>query len=79
MSMTATVAPQIYDDDAVLTFRDWCALNKISPRTGQRILQSGTGPVVTELSARRIGITRRANRAWQQSRARTAQERTTAA
>jgi hypothetical protein len=63
MSTTATVAPQICDDDAVLSFPDWCALNKISRRTGQRILQSGTGPVVTELSAKRIGITRRANRA----------------
>ena len=29
----------------VLTFREWCALNNISERTGRRILVSGTGPV----------------------------------
>jgi hypothetical protein len=67
------VAPLIYaNDDEVLTFREWCSLNKISERTGQRILHSGNGPVVTELSAKRIGITRRHNREWQASRARTA-------
>jgi hypothetical protein len=58
------------NDDEVLTFKQWCELNKISLRTGQRILCSGQGPIVTKLSARRIGITRGANRAWQASRAR---------
>jgi hypothetical protein len=58
------------DDDQVLTFREWCALNAISPTTGRRILAGGDGPVVTALSAKRIGITRGANRAWQASRAR---------
>ena len=52
-------------DDEVLTFSDWCKLNKISKRTGQRILRSGQGPRVTELSQRRIGITRGNNRRWQ--------------
>ena len=45
-------------DDEVLTFSDWCTLNKISKRTGRRILGSGQGPRVTELSQRRIGIER---------------------
>jgi hypothetical protein len=60
----------IDDDDAVLTFREWCALNGISPRTGRRILAGGNAPIVTQLSEKRIGVTRGNNRAWQASRAR---------
>jgi hypothetical protein len=59
-----------HDDDEVLTFRQWCALNNISARTGRRILDGPDGPVVTQLSAHRIGITRGNNRRWQQSRER---------
>ena len=58
------------DDDAVLTFREWCALNGFSLRTGRRILDAPGGPIVTMLSPRRIGITRGNNRLWQASRAR---------
>ena len=58
------------DDDRVLTFAEWCALNGIGKRTGRRILTSGSGPVVTQLSERRIGITVGNNRRWQGSRAR---------
>jgi hypothetical protein len=57
-------------DDRCLTFAEWCALNGIGLRNGRRILQSGTGPAVVQLSARRIGITVRANREWQERRAR---------
>jgi hypothetical protein len=58
------------NDDEVLTFAEWCRLNSISPRTGRRILAGPNGPVVTDLTEHRIGITRRANRAWQETRAR---------
>jgi hypothetical protein len=58
------------DDHRVLSFRQWCELNSISLSTGRRILASGSGPEVTQLSARRIGITNRSNRAWLESRAR---------
>jgi hypothetical protein len=57
-------------DDACMTFREWCRLNGIGERTGRRILKSGNGPVVTQLSEKRIGITVGNNRAWQQSRER---------
>ena len=61
----------IYDrDDEVLTFAEWCALNKISARTGRRVIGSSGGPIVTQLSARRIGISRGNNRRWQESRKR---------
>ena len=58
------------DDHRVMSFRDWCALNNFSVSTGRRILAGADGPVVTQLSPRRIGITFGANRAWQQSRVR---------
>jgi hypothetical protein len=57
-------------DDRCLTFNEWCALNGIGQRTGRRILKSGNGPAVVQLSDRRIGVTVRANREWQESRER---------
>jgi hypothetical protein len=56
--------------DCVLTLRQWCDLNGFSESTGRRILRSGTGPPVLQLSMRRIGIKVSANAAWQASRAR---------
>jgi predicted site-specific integrase-resolvase len=54
----------------VLTFAHWCTLNGISPATGRRILKSGKGPAVIQLSGRRLGISVGANAAWQATRAR---------
>jgi hypothetical protein len=62
--------PAVLHDDQVLDFGQWCRLNAVSPRTGRRILASGSGPRVTQLSEKRIGVTIRANREWQQSRVR---------
>jgi hypothetical protein len=64
------VLPALLNDDQVLTFREWCQLNRFSTRTGQRVVARGDGPAVTELSAKRIGITVGANREWQASRKR---------
>jgi hypothetical protein len=57
-------------DHCVMSFLEWCSLNGISKSTGRRILESGTGPVFLQLSPRRIGVTVAANKAWQQSLAR---------
>jgi hypothetical protein len=57
-------------DDQVLTFQEWCQLNRISERTGRRILDGPDAPVITMLSPRRFGVTVRANRAWQHARER---------
>jgi hypothetical protein len=57
-------------DSRVLTFAEWCELNSIGLRTGRRILRGGNGPAVTQLSARRVGITIAADRAWKASRER---------
>jgi len=53
------------DDDALFTFREWCAVNGFSERQGRNILAGSDGPVVTRISDRRIGISRRNNRDWQ--------------
>jgi len=58
------------DDHKVLNFKQWCELNGFSLSTGRRIISAGTGPIITQLSPRRIGITIANNRAWQGSRAR---------
>lgn len=58
------------DDNRVLTFRQWCELNGVSAATGRRIINAGDGPIITQLSLRRIGVTVGNNRAWQASRAR---------
>jgi hypothetical protein len=58
------------DDDEILTVEEWCLINKLSPRTGHDILNGPDGPVVIQLSPRRIGVRRGDNRRWQESRAR---------
>jgi hypothetical protein len=68
---SALDAPLALQNDAqCMTFREWCQLNRISERTGRRILASGDGPVVTQLSEKRIGVTVGNNRRWQEARAR---------
>jgi hypothetical protein len=57
--------------DQVLTFFEWCRINRISERTGRRILAGDDGPEVTLLSKRRFGVTVSANRRWQAARTRT--------
>jgi predicted DNA-binding transcriptional regulator AlpA len=57
-------------DNHVLSFRQWCELNGFSAATGRRILNSGHGPRVLQLSVRRIGIRESDNAAWQNARAR---------
>jgi predicted DNA-binding transcriptional regulator AlpA len=52
----------------VMTFRQWCERNGFSAVTGWRIMKSGDGPKVTQLSARRIGIREDHHAAWLDSR-----------
>ena len=67
---TAIVLPASLHDNQVLTLRQWCALNNVSLRTGRRIISAPGGPIITQLSAKRVGITVANNRSWQQSRER---------
>jgi len=54
----------------ILTLFEWAQLNRISVRTARRIIAGGDGPVVTQLSSQRIGISVANNAAWQAARAR---------
>lgn len=58
------------DDDQVLTFEEWCRLNQFSEHTGRRIIHSPGGPEYVNLTARRYGVTRGANRKFQARRTR---------
>jgi len=58
------------DDMRVMTLRQWCDVNGFSWDTGRRLLKSGKGPKILQLSPRRVGVTVGANRAWQKSRER---------
>jgi hypothetical protein len=62
-------APDHYGD-RVLSIAQWCDLNGFSLATGRRLLASGQGPRVIDLSARRKGIRLSDNRAWQDLRVR---------
>ena len=57
-------------DDQVLSFVEWCRLNRISERIGRRILANPGGPQTVQLSPRRVGVTVRANRTWQRAQRR---------
>src|SRR5207245_7257880 len=76
-SRRATRSPDALDpqplslllDTQVLTFAEWCRLNRISGRTGRRILTAPGGPTVVRLTTRKNGITVGRNRPRQQTRA----------
>jgi hypothetical protein len=57
------------DDDWMMSFSQWCQVNNFSLATGRRLRKAGKGPVFTQISDRRIGVTVRNNRIWQESRA----------
>jgi hypothetical protein len=67
---TAIVPLAALHPDQILTMDEWCCLNRISIRTGRRIIKSGHGPVVTQVSAQRIGVLVKDNARWQAARAR---------
>jgi hypothetical protein len=56
------------DPDAVLLFSEWCTLNGFSPKFGRQLLADGDGPVLTYITAKRIGVARRHNFTWQEKR-----------
>jgi len=65
---------RVLDDDRVLSFRDWCGINGFSEATGRRLRAAGKGPIFIRLSERRIGVTVRNNRQWQEARSSSAVE-----
>jgi predicted DNA-binding transcriptional regulator AlpA len=63
-------AIEVDNEHHVLALQEWCEINGISKATGRRILNSGDGPAVVQLSPRRVGVTVAANRQWQATRVR---------
>jgi uncharacterized Rossmann fold enzyme len=63
--------PATLNDNQVLTFKEWCAVNALSERNGRRIFAGGDGPATTQLSPKRVGVTVAADKAWKASRERT--------
>jgi predicted site-specific integrase-resolvase len=61
-----------FDDQRVMTIPQWCEINGFSWHTGRRLIKAGKGPIITQISDRRIGVTVGNNRAWQKSRERRA-------
>jgi hypothetical protein len=64
---TATPAsphPHINPDDVVMSLAEFYASVDISAATGRRLIKSGRGPVITELSERRRGVTTKHRREW---------------
>jgi hypothetical protein len=58
------------DDQRVMMFGQWCEVNGFSVATGRRLRKAGKGPIFTQLSPRRIGVTVANNRKWQAARER---------
>jgi predicted site-specific integrase-resolvase len=58
------------DDARVMTIGQWCEVNGLSRWTGERLIRAGKGPVITQVSDRKIGVTVANNRRWQKSRER---------
>jgi hypothetical protein len=64
-----TALPGALAADQVYSFDEFAKLAGISTQTLRRMIQSGTGPVVTWMSARRGGVRGRHGTAWLDSRA----------
>ena len=57
------------NDYEIIRWGDWCASKKISLSTGHRMRRDGTGPRITRLNERAIGVTRKHDREWTEARA----------
>ena len=53
-----------YPLDHVHPWKDWCALVGIHATTAWREVKAGRGPIITKLTARRIGVRHRHHLAW---------------
>jgi hypothetical protein len=66
--MTEGISAREYPADHVHPWLAWCSLVGLSEATARRLRVRGEGPIVTQLSARRIGVRHRHHLAWLTSR-----------
>jgi predicted DNA-binding transcriptional regulator AlpA len=64
-----SVAVRSFADDRVLTLAEAAHLSGVSTATFRRLMRSPTGPVVTALSSRRLGVRVKHLRQWLDGRA----------
>jgi hypothetical protein len=69
MTATASQTDIETDLDKVTPWRAWLKRVGLSEGTGDRMLRSNTGPIITRLSARRIGVRERHHIAWLDAKA----------
>ena len=60
------------DDYRVMRFKTWCDSKGFSVPTGRRLVRSGKGPRIVQLSERTIGVTVKDDREWTEARIRAA-------
>jgi hypothetical protein len=56
------------DLDRVLPLTDWFRRVGLPSRSGRRLIASGAGPAITELTERRKGVRERDHIAWLEAR-----------
>jgi hypothetical protein len=54
----------------VIPFKTWCELRGFSERTGRRLIESGDGPIITQLTDRLIGVREDHDLQWLETRVR---------
>jgi predicted DNA-binding transcriptional regulator AlpA len=64
--------PPLDHDLAVMTLRQFAALNGFSFMTVKRLFKRGEGPITIQLSPKRVGVRMIDARRWQESRLRSA-------
>jgi hypothetical protein len=62
--MTNAEPQKDFAPDHVHRWQDWCALVGVSTTTGWRLVKSGKGPIVTQLSVKLKGVRHRHHLAW---------------
>jgi predicted DNA-binding transcriptional regulator AlpA len=68
--VTLKQQPPALTPDRVLTLDQFCELNGIGRNTGKRLIATGNGPAIVQLSPRRMGIRESDAAAWQAARIR---------
>jgi hypothetical protein len=66
--MTNAEPQNDFTPDHVHRWQDWCAMVGVSTTTGWRLVKSGNGPVVTQLSTKLKGVRHRHHLAWLRAR-----------
>jgi hypothetical protein len=62
--MTNPDAARDFAPDHIHRWSDWCSMVGVSTTTGWRLVKSGKGPIVTQLSTKLKGVRHRHHLQW---------------